>query len=199
MVLRLVAVLAPTPAAQREAAARPTPPAPSVPAPEPAPAPVPPAASSPSPAPVVADVPCASSDLAFAVDGFDAAMGARAASVRATNTTTEPCWVEGVPVVVLLQGGRPLALQVGPGETPEGAPAPVRRVGIAPGGTAVALLTWRSYGGWADAETAQALTVALDASSTPVAATVQGDSGPAPFDIADGGAWGIAPWAPPWS
>jgi hypothetical protein len=107
--------------------------------------------------------------------------------------------VAGVPVVVLLQGGRPLALQVGPGETPEGTPAESQRVGVAPGGTAFALLSWRTYGGWADAESPQAVSVALDPSSTLVTAAMPADSGPAPFDIADGGAWGIAPWAPPWN
>jgi hypothetical protein len=25
------------------------------------------------------------------------------------------------------------------------------------------------------------------------------DHGTAPFDLADGGAWAIAPWAPPWN
>ncbi|MGY1855446.1 hypothetical protein [Modestobacter sp. SYSU DS0290] len=101
-----------------------------------------------------------------------------------------------VPAFFLLQGGRPLALQVGPGQTPEGGPAEVQRVGVAPGGAAFALLTWRSYGGWADQETPQAVTVALDASSTLVAARVVDRGGSVPFDIADGGAWGIAPWAP---
>jgi hypothetical protein len=87
---------------------------------------------------------------------------------------------------------------VGPGETTDGTPAQPQRVGVGPGGTAVALLTWRSYGGWADLETAQAVTAALDPSSTLVTAAMPADAGPAPFDIADGGAWGIAPWAPPW-
>jgi hypothetical protein len=146
---------------------------------------------------VSADVPCAQQDLAFRVVGFDGAMGARAASIQATNTGTAACWVAGVPVVVLLQGGRPLALQVGPGETPEGTPAQGDRVDVAPGGAAYALLTWRTYGGWADAETPQALTVALDASSSLVDAALPAGSGPAPFDIADGGAWGVEPWAPP--
>jgi hypothetical protein len=161
----------------------------------------PPVVATPTPTlPVVAaDVPCAQSDLDFSVGGFDAAMGARAASLVATNTGATPCWVEGVPVVVLLQGSRPLALQVGPGETPEGTPAESQRVGVAPGGTAFALLSWRTYGGWADAETPQAVSVALDPSSTLVTAAMPADSGPAPFDIADGGAWGIAPWAPPWN
>jgi hypothetical protein len=60
-----------------------------------------------------------------------------------------------------------------------------------------ALLTWRSYGGWADLETPQSVATALDANSSLVAAPITGVSGPAPFDIADGGAWAIAPWAPP--
>ena len=60
-----------------------------------------------------------------------------------------------------------------------------------------ALLTWRSYGGWADLETPQSVATALDANSSLVAAQITGVAGPAPFDIADGGAWAIAPWAPP--
>ncbi|WP_158544903.1 DUF4232 domain-containing protein [Blastococcus sp. TF02-09] len=200
-VLLLAALLVPAPTVPPASTAPSTGVTPSVPAPVPEPVPAPPPAPSPpsSPTPVVADVPCASSDLTFAVGGFDAAMGARAAAVQATNTGTAPCWLEGVPVVVLLQGGRPLALQVLPGETPQGDPASVERVGVAPGMSAFALLTWRSYGGWADAETAQVLTVALDASSTLTAATVPEDVGPAPFDIADGGAWGVAPWSSPWN
>jgi hypothetical protein len=176
-------------------------PDPSVAAPYPAPSPIPapsPEPPPPPPAPAVA-VPCSEEDLSFAAVGFDGAMGARAASLQATNVGSEPCWVEGTPVVVLLQGGRPLSLQVGPGQTPEGAPAPVQRVGLAPGGTALALLTWRSYGGWADSETPQSLTAALDATSSLVPVEVPGASGPAPFDIADGGAWAVAPWAPPWN
>jgi hypothetical protein len=41
------------------------------------------------------------------------------------------------------------------------------------------------------------VTVALDPSTTLAPAAVPADVGPAPFDIADGGAWGIAPWAAP--
>jgi hypothetical protein len=174
----------------------PSPPSSAAPVPTP-----PPVVATPTPSPPVAaaDVPCAQSDLDFSIGGFDGAMGARAASLVATNTGTAPCWVEGVPVVVLLQGGRPLALQASPGETPEGTPAESQRVGVAPGGTVFALLSWRTYGGWADAESPQAVSVALDPSSTLVTAAMPADSGPAPFDIADGGAWGIAPWAPPWN
>jgi hypothetical protein len=155
-------------------------------------------AQAPTPlAPVAASVPCAQQDLSFAVAAFDGAMGARAASLQATNLSAAPCWVEGTPVVVVMQGGRPLSLSVGPGRTPDGAPAVPQRVGLAPGGRANALLTWRSYGGWADLETPQSVATALDADSSLVAAQITGVSGPAPFDIADGGAWAIAPWAPP--
>ena len=75
----------------------------------------------------------------------------------------------------------------------------VQRVHLAPGGSAFAFLTWRTYTGWADAETPQTVTVALDPASPAQEAAVNADHGPAPFDIADGGTWGIAPWAsPPW-
>jgi hypothetical protein len=162
---------------------------------EPEPAPT----TQPSPAPVDAAEPCTMEDLTFAVGGFDAAMGARAAGLQATNTSESPCWVEGVPAVTLLQGGRPLQLTVGPGQAPSGGPAVVQRVGLAPDGSAFALLTWRTYAGWADAETPQAVTAALDPASPAVEATLTSDFGPAPFDIADGGEWEIAPWAPPWN
>jgi hypothetical protein len=188
-----VAVVAPERAAPPVARAIPshTPsPAPVAPAQAPTPAPT-------YPAPVTASVPCAGQDLSFAVDGFDGAMGARAASLQATNLGSAPCWVEGTPVVVVMQGGRPLSLSVGPGRTPDGAPAEAQRVGLAPGGVATALLSWRSYGGWADLETPQSVATALDANSSLVAAEITGVAGPAPFDIADGGAWAIAPWAPP--
>ncbi|MGY1748905.1 DUF4232 domain-containing protein [Modestobacter sp. SYSU DS0511] len=197
-VLLLVGVLTPGPA--ESPVAYPAPPdepyAAPTPTPTPTPTPIPTPTPTPTPEPVVTDVPCAQQDLSFSVGGFDAAMGARAAALVATNTGSSPCWLEGVPVVVLLQDGEPLALQVGPGQTPDGGPAEVQRVGVAPGGAAFALLTWRSYGGWADQETPQAVTVALDASTTLVEARLTGHGGSAPFDIADGGAWGIAPWAP---
>jgi hypothetical protein len=163
--------------------------------PEPAPEPEP-QAPPPLP-PVEAAVPCAQEDLSFRIAGFDAALGARAASVEARNDGPGPCWVEGVPAVSLVQGGRPLALAVEAGRTPSGEPAAVQRVGLAPGGTALALLTWRTYGGWADAQSPQSVTVALTAGQPPVEVAVPGDHGPAPFDITDGGKWGIAPWAPP--
>ncbi len=177
-------------------------PAPVDPAPvDPAP-PVPVPVAATPPRPVDAEVPCAQEDLDLTVTGFDAALGARAASVQARNTGEVPCWVEGVPVVTLLQGGRPLSLTVEPGQAPAGGPATVQRVGmrvgIAPGGTALSLLTWRTYAGWADAETPQTVTVALDPTAPPVEVGIVGGPPAAPFDIADGGSWGIAPWAPPW-
>jgi len=188
--LAMAAVLAPERAAPPVAGAVqgpvPSPAVPTVPAQPPTPL-----------APVAASVPCAQQDLSFAVTAFDGAMGARAASLQATNLGAAPCWVEGTPVVVVMQGGRPLSLSVGPGRTPDGAPAVPQRVGLAPGGMANALLTWRSYGGWADLETPQSVATALDTNSSLVAAQITGVSGPAPFDIADGGAWAIAPWAPP--
>ena len=170
-------------------------PAPS-PAPDPAPAPVPPPA--PPLPPVEAPVPCAMADLAFSVVGFDAAMGARAAALQATNVSTSSCWVEGVPVVTLSQG-RPLRLVAEPGQAPSGGPAPVQRVGLAPGGTALSLLTWRTYGGLADDETPQSVTAAVGPGLPQAAVTVMASGGPAPFDLIEGAAWGIAPWAPPWN
>jgi hypothetical protein len=170
------------------------PPAPLTVAPLPPPAPTP---AVPSPPTVDAAVPCAQEDLRFVVTGFDAAMGARATSLQATNIGTAPCWVQGTPVVTVLQGGRPLGLTVEAGRSPTGGPAVVQRVGIAPSGSAFALLTWRTYAGWADGETRQTVTAALDPASPAVDVPVNAPYGPAPFDIADGGIWAIAPWAPP--
>jgi hypothetical protein len=196
VLLGLPGALEPDPASPP--VARPTP----VPEPPPTSAPAPPPAStSPSPPAVAADVPCAADELRFEVLGFDAALGARAASIRATNVGARPCWVERAPVVRLTQGGRPLDLTVEPGRSPDGGPALAQRVGVAPGGTALALLTWRTYAGWADASTPQSLTVALGAGAAPSQARIVAPpgAGPAPFDLADGGTWGVAPWAPPWN
>ncbi|WP_113839330.1 DUF4232 domain-containing protein [Blastococcus sp. TF02A-26] len=189
---------------QDRVAAFPSLPEPAYPPPDavPPPVPVPPAPTVPEatpPEPVLADVPCDPADLLLSVGGFDAALGARAASVEATNAGAAPCWLEGVPAVTLWQGGRPLRLVVEPGSVPTGGPAVVQRVGIAPGGSAYALLTWRTYAGWADDVTPQSVTVAVDPSALPVEVRVEGRGQPAPFDIADGGTWGIAPWAPPWN
>ncbi|MPQ98424.1 DUF4232 domain-containing protein [Modestobacter sp. I12A-02628] len=174
---------------------------PSQPDPEPVPPPSTPApapATSPPPRPVVlADVPCDPAVLSFLVPGFDGAMGARAASVQATNTGDRACWVEGAPVVTLLQGGTPLQLTVTPATDPSGGPAVAGRIGLAPGDRAVVPLSWRTYGGWADDETPQSLTVALVAGAPPVDVPFFATYGPAPFDIADGGAWQVGAWALP--
>ena len=52
-------------------------------------------------------------------------------------------------------------------------------------------------GGWPDAETSPSVTVALEVPSPPVEVGIVGGPPGAPFDLADGGAWAIAPWAPP--
>ncbi|MGY1602443.1 DUF4232 domain-containing protein [Geodermatophilus sp. SYSU D00815] len=199
--LVVVAVLAPAALLPRPEPVVAAGPVPAVPTTEPPVAPPTGAAPAPAttPPPVEAEVPCDPADLRFAVTGWDAAMGARSAAVEATNTGTRPCWVAGVPVVTLLQGGRPLALTVEEGRTADGSPPVVQRVGLAPGGHAYALLDWRTYAGWADAETPQSVTVALAPGAPAVDVPVAGGHGPAPFDIADGGTWGIAPWAPPWN
>ena len=174
---------------------------PTFPAPEPpAPAPSGPAAPTPEPPPepVVAHTPCAPGDLDVVVTGFDAALGARAASLRATNTGSRPCYVDGFPVVTLLQGGRPLSLTVENGSTASpGTPGTAQRVGVAPGGAAVAGLYWRSYGGLADSESPQSVTVAFDGSKPPLGVPVDSPyPGAAPFDIADGGTWQVGNWEP---
>ncbi|MGY1807765.1 DUF4232 domain-containing protein [Blastococcus sp. SYSU D00669] len=200
--LVVVAVLVPAvllPRPEPVVAADPAPAAPTTQPPVPPPTSAAPVPATTAPPPVEAEVPCGPADLRFSVTGWDAAMGARAAAVEATNTGTRPCWVEGVPVVTLLQGGRPLTLVVEQGQSADGSPPVVQRVGIAPGGHAYALLDWRTYAGWADAETPQSVTVALAPGAPAADAAVVGGPGPAPFDLADGGTWGIAPWAPPWS
>ena len=101
--------------------------------------------------------------------------------------------------MTLLQGGRPLQLTLAPGEMADGSPVVVQKVGIAPRGHAFAQLDWRTYGGEADDTTPQSVTVALTTGARPVPAGIVGGPGPAPFDIADGGSWGIGPWAPPWT
>jgi hypothetical protein len=68
--------------------------------------------------------------------------------------------------------------------------------GIAPSGSGFALLTWRISVGWADDETRQTVTAAPDpAVDVPVIAPC----GPDLSDIADGGTWVVAPWAPSWN
>ena len=43
----------------------------------------------------------------------------------------------------------------------------------------------------------QSVTTALDVSSPPVEVGIVGGPPGAPFGLADGSAWAIAPWAPP--
>jgi hypothetical protein len=198
--LTCVAVLNPGVLLPRPApvtAAPSTPPTPTTPLPTTvAPAPAPDTTTPPPPT-VEADAACDQADLDFVVTGWDAAMGARFASVQATNTGDAACWVQGVPSVTLLQRGRPLELTLEPGQMGDGSPVVARQVGIAPGGHAYALLDWRTCAGWADDTTPQAVTVALTTGTAPVPAGIVGGHGPAPFDLADGGAWGVGPWAPP--
>lgn len=167
------------------------PPTPSTPSPPPTVVPEP--APTAAPTGVAAEVPCATADLALTVGGFDAAMGARAAAVTATNTGAAACLLTGTPTVTLLQGGTPLTLVVEPGRDPSGLPGVVAPIGLAPGDSAFVLLGWRTYAGWADAETPQSVTVDLGDGSVDV--PVVSAYGPAPFDIADGGTWEVAPWA----
>jgi hypothetical protein len=70
-------------------------------------------------------------------------------------------------------------------------------VAAAWGRTAPALLTWRTWAGWPDAETSKPVTAALDGSSPPVDVGIVGGPPGAPLDLADVSAWAIAPWAPP--
>ncbi len=146
----------------------------------------------PTPAPVLADAGCAPDDLQLTPGGWDAAMGLRAAAVVARNTGSGACWLEGVPEIALAQGGRPLRLAVRAGEV-GGSPAPTgERVGLAPGGAASVLLTWRTHAGWADATTPQTLTVTPVAGGPPVDLPLGG----APMDVIDGAEVGVTGWRP---
>ena len=73
----------------------------------------------PTPAPghtptsVSARRPCRPGDLTLAVGEFEAAMGARAASISATNRSASACYLDGFATVRLRQGGGTLNLKIG--------------------------------------------------------------------------------------
>jgi hypothetical protein len=138
-----------------------------------------------------ARTPCALTDVRLALEGFDAAMGARAATLRASNSSTRACYLDGFATVSLTQAGQPL--DVTSGTTSSERPGSVgraTRVGIAPGGAATAVLYWRGYGAAADTTTSQTLEVTLRQGTQPLSVAV----GPQLFDLVDGGELRVGNW-----
>jgi hypothetical protein len=136
---------------------------------------------------------CASTDLRLALTGFDAAMGARVATLRATNLSGRPCYVDGFATVALTRGGDTLDLRSGTTSTSQpGMPGRASRVGLAPGGTARSALYWRGFGAAADTSTPQTLTVTLRGGTNGQQVAVQ----PYAFDLADGGELLVGNWVP---
>jgi len=160
-------------------------------------APTAPAAPGPTqkPTSVSARQPCSPGDLTMTLDGFDAAMGARAASVMVSNQGESACYLDGFATVRLLQGGQPLKLRIGttsseqPGMAFDGH---ATRVGIAPGHAARASLYWRGYGNAADQKTPQSLEVRLRPGVAAVPLEVTGPL----FDLIDGGELRVGNWLP---
>jgi Protein of unknown function (DUF4232) len=150
-----------------------------------------------TPAPTVAaSIPCTAAGLAWSTAGWDAAMGARAVTVVATNTGTRPCYVDGFADVRIGRGTRPLQLTTQDGDpTDPYIGGPAQRVGIAPGGAAWLPLSWRMHAAGTDPTTPQTLQVAL-AGADPWS-DVPLSEGPAPFDLADGATLTIGSWRPP--
>jgi hypothetical protein len=154
----------------------------------------PPTTSTPTPT-VAASVPCAAHDLAWSTVGWDAAMGARAVSVAATNTGPRPCYLDGFAGVRIDRGPRALQLTVQDGDpTDPYIGASASRVGVAPGGTVSFPLAWRMHAAGTDPTTPQSLQVALPAEGT--WSDVALSAGPAPFDLADGATITVGGWRP---
>lgn len=183
------------PAEQPQRAARPVESAP--PPPAQPPSPTSPAPAHPGPIATTADPgvparePCAPTDLRLELVGFDAAMGARSASLRATNSSSAACHLDGFAAVSLEQAGRRLDLTSGTtsSERP-GAVGRATRVGLAPGDAASAALYWRGYGAAADTTAEQTLQVTLRPGTRALSLAV----GPQRFDLVDGGELRVGNW-----
>jgi hypothetical protein len=174
--------------------ATPSPPAPTtIPTPTPTATPVP--TPTPTPTSVSAQRPCSPGDLTLAVGEFDFAMGARLATVRASNRSESACYLDGFSTVRLLQGGQALDLTIAttssenPGTEVDGE---ATLVGIAPGHAARLVLYWRGYSQAADTTTPQTLKVTMQPGATAVPLEV-----PEPrFDLIDGGELRVGNWLP---
>ncbi|MGV8966012.1 MAG: DUF4232 domain-containing protein [Cellulomonas sp.] len=165
--------------------------------PSPSPTPLPDPTPTPTPTPTSVDArrPCSPGDLTLAVGEFDFAMGARAASIRASNRSESACYLDGFATVRLLQGGKPLDLTVAttPSENPgQDVDGQATRVGIDPGQAARLVLYWRGYSQAADTMTPQTLEVSLEPGVAAVPLEV-----PEPrFDLVDGGEIRVGNWLP---
>jgi Domain of unknown function (DUF4232) len=148
-----------------------------------------------TPTSVSARRPCSPGDLTLVLGEFDFGMGARLASIRASNDSGSACYLDGFATVRLLQGGKPLDLTIAttssesPGSEIDGH---ATRVGIAPGHAARLLIYWRGYSQAADTTTPQTLEVLLRPGVASVPLEV-----PAPlFDLIDGGELRVGNWLP---
>lgn len=140
---------------------------------------------------VVARRPCAATDVRLDLDGFDAAMGARAATLRASNSSGGACYLDGFAAVSLSQAGR--RLEVASGTTSSESPGTsgrATRVGLGPGDAATAVLYWRGYGAAADPTSPQTLEVTLRPGTRALSVAV----GPQLFDLVDGGELRVGNW-----
>lgn len=155
------------------------------------------AAPTPSPShrptSVSARRPCSPGDLTLTLGGFDAAMGARGASICAANHSESNCYLDGFATVGPFQGGRPLKLKIGTTSSEQpGIDGHATRVGIAPGHVARASLFWRGYGAAVDQTTSQTLEVLLRPGVAAVPIEVPGPL----FDLIDGGELRVGNWLP---
>ncbi len=134
---------------------------------------------------------CAATDVRLALDGFDAAMGARAATLHASNSSGGACYLDGFAAVSLSQAGRRLDVATGTtsSERP-GAAGRATRVGLGPGDAATAVLYWRGYGAAADTTTPQTLEVTLRPGTQALSVAVE----PQLFDLVDGGELRVGNW-----
>jgi hypothetical protein len=89
---------------------------------------------------------CPASGFTIGLGGTDAAMGLRVVGVVLTNCSSERRKVKGYPVIKLFDKDRNLLpIKVKPGAVPMADPDPgPKSLALAPGKTAVAVLSWRN-------------------------------------------------------
>ncbi len=135
--------------------------------------------------------PCAGTDLALRVTGFDAALGRRYLTVVAQNGSDAPCALEGRPGITFVRASGTPVPDVETG-TPTGTPAP-QRVVLQPGSAARSDLTWRGMSTALDPDVTVELRVVPQPGTEGTAGTPLPVDGPG-LDILAGAAVEIGAW-----
>lgn len=134
---------------------------------------------------------CTTEDVEFTLSAPDAAVGSRYLSVYATNTSAEPCAVQGVANLEFFNiDGQPqqdVALTADPGISPDLVLIPV-------GETAMSTMKWGAMSTSQDPDETVYLEIALLPGLEPTRLTPQIEDADTSLDILDGAKIRVSPW-----